>query len=53
MSQALQAKKLLLVLATSLLVTGASKEAPKVRALDRVSCIHYSVQFCKDKNKDV
>ena len=34
-------------------MTGASKEAPKVRVLDKVPYIHYSVQFCKDKGKDV
>ena len=48
-----QAKKLVSVLATSLLVTGASREAPKVRVLDRVPCIRYPVQFRKDKSKDV
>ena len=34
-------------------MTGASKEALKVRVLDRVPCIYYPVQFCKDKSKDV
>ena len=53
MSWASQAKKLVLVLATSSLVTGASRKAPKVRVLERVSCICYLVQFCKDKGKDV
>ena len=53
MHWALQAKKLVLVLATFLLVTGASTEAPKVRVLDRVPYICYPVQFCKDKGKDV
>ena len=48
-----QAKKLVLVLATFLLVTGASREAPKVRVLVKVSCIHYPVQFRKHKGKDV
>ena len=48
-----QAKKLVSILAASLLVTGAGKKAPKVRVLDKVPCIYYSVQFCKDKNKDV
>ena len=38
---------------TSLLVTGTSKEALKVRVLNRVPCICYFVQFCKDKGKDV
>ena len=32
---------------------GASGEALKVKVLDRVSCIRYPIQFCKDKNKDV
>ena len=49
----LQAQKLVLVLATSLTETGASMEASKVRILDRVLCIYYPVQFCKDKGKDV
>ena len=44
-----KAKKLVLVLATSALVTGTSKEAQKVIVLDRVPCIHYPVQFIKDK----
>ena len=34
-------------------MTGASREAPKISVLDRVSCIYYPVQFCKDKGKDV
>ena len=34
-------------------MTGASREAPKVRVLDRVSCICYPVQFRKDKSKDI
>ena len=34
-------------------MTGASREAPKVRVLDKVSCICYLVQFRKDKGKDV
>ena len=49
----MQAKKLVSVLATFLSVTGASKEAPKVRVLDKVACIYYSVQFRKDKGNDV
>ena len=48
MPKASKAKKLILVLATSALVTGASKEAAKV-ILDWVSCIHYPFQFRKDK----
>ena len=38
------AKQLILVSATSTLVTGAREEA-----LERVPCIHYPVQFKKDK----
>ena len=34
-------------------MTGASREAPKVRVLDRVSCIYYPVQFRKDKGKNL
>ena len=34
-------------------MTGASREAPKVRVLDKVLCICYPVQFRKDNNKDV
>ena len=45
-------KKLVLVSATSTSVTGA-KEAPKVRILNRISCICYLAQFRKDKGKDV
>ena len=48
-----QAKKLVAVSATSLLVTGASRKATKIRVLDRVFCICYSVQFRKDKGKDI
>ena len=48
MSQATQAKKLVSVSATSASVTGANKEAQEV-ILDRVPCIHYPVQFQKDK----
>ena len=53
MSQVPQAKKLVLVLATSLSVTGTSKEAPKVKVLNKISCICYPVQFRKNKDKDV
>ena len=57
MPKASKAKKLVLVLATSASVTGASKEAEVTQAtqeekrviLDQVPCIHYRVQFCKDK----
>ena len=49
-SRTSEAKKLVLVLATSALVTGASKGAPKV-VLDRVLCIYYPVQFWKNKKK--
>ena len=48
MSQATQAKKLVLVLATSALVTGASKETSEM-ILVWVPCIHYPVQFWKNK----
>ena len=56
-AEASEAKKLVLVLATSALVTGASKEGEVTQAtqkgkeviLDRVPCIHYQVQFRKDK----
>ena len=34
-------------------MTGATGKAPKVRVLDKVSCICYPIQFCKDKGKDV
>ena len=52
MHQASQAKKLVSVLTTLMLVTGA-KKAQKIRVLDQVSCIHYSVQFQKNKDRDV
>ena len=48
MSKISKAKKLVLVSATSALVTGASKKAPEV-VLDWVPCIYYLVQFRKDK----
>ena len=48
MLQITQAKKLLSVLATSMLMTGANKEAQEV-ILDRVSYIYYPIQFQKDK----
>ena len=34
-------------------MTGASRNALKVRVLDKISCISYPVQFRKDKGKDV
>ena len=34
-------------------MTGASTEALKLKVLDKASCICYSVQFYKDKGKDV
>ena len=34
-------------------MTSASREAPKVRVLDKVPCICYPIQFRKDKDKDV
>ena len=52
MHQALQAKKLVLVLATSTSMSG-TKKAHKVRVLDRILGICYPVQFQKDKSKDV
>ena len=53
MPWSLQAKKLVLVLANFSSVTGASREALKVRVLDRVLYICYPVQFRKNKGKDV
>ena len=53
MPWAQQAKKLVLILATSLLMTGASRKALKVRVLNRIPCIYYPVQFCKDKDRDI
>ena len=52
-SQATQAKKLLSVLATFASVTGASKEAQEVIVLDRVPCIHYPMQFRKNKGATI
>ena len=40
-------------MATSLLVTGSSIEASKVRVLDKVPCICYLIEFRKNKSKDV
>ena len=40
-------------MATFLLLTNASREAPKMRVLDKVPCICYPVQFRKDKGKDI
>ena len=40
MPKASKAKKLVLISATSVLVTGAGKEAQKVIVLDRMPCIH-------------
>ena len=53
MSQATQAKKLVSVLATSALVTGANKEAQKLIVLDQVPCIQYPVQFQKDQGTTI
>ena len=53
MSQTTQAKKLILVSSTSALVTGASKEAQKMIVLDWVPCIHYRVQFQKNKGTTI
>ena len=49
MPRASKAKKLVSVLATSASLTGADKKAQEVIVLDQVSCIHYPVQFWKDK----
>ena len=38
---------------TFLSVTGASTGALKMKVLDKIPCIHYLVQFHKDKGKDV
>lgn len=54
MCQASEAKKPVSVSATSASVTETSKEAQAVKmviVLDRVSCIHYPVQFRKDKGE--
>ena len=48
MHGATQGKKLVSVLATSASVIEAGKEAQEM-ILDRVPCIHYLVQFQKDK----
>ena len=48
MSQVFQAKKLVSVLATSVLVTETIKEAYKVIVPNRLPCIYYLVQFQKD-----
>ena len=47
-----KAKKLVLILATSALVTGASEKALEM-ILDWISCIHYSMQFWKNKRETV
>ena len=47
--RASKAKKLVSVLETSALVTGASKETQKVIVLDQIPCIYYLVEFQKDK----
>ena len=52
MPQATKVKKLVPVLATFALVIEASKEAQEV-ILDRVSCIHYPMQFQKDKRATI
>ena len=57
MHKASKAQKLISVLATSALVTIASKQAQVTQAtqegkkviLEQVSCIHYLIQFQKDK----
>ena len=52
MPRATKVKKLVPVSATSASVTEASKEAQEV-ILDRVPCIHYPVQFRKDKGATI
>ena len=52
MSQATKVKKLVPVLATSALVTEVSKKNQEV-ILDRVPCIHYPMQFRKDKKATI
>ena len=49
MPRASKVKKLVLVSTTCALVTGASKENQEVIVLVQVSCIHYTVQFQKNK----
>ena len=51
MHQALQAKKLVLVSTTSLLVTGA-KETQRIRVLNWIAGICYPMQFQNNKGKD-
>ena len=61
MPKRLQSQKLVLVSATSALVTGFSKEAQVTQAtqegkkviLNQVSCIYYLVQFRKDKRATI
>ena len=53
MPWASQVKKLVLVLTISLLVTGTSKETPKIRVVDKIPYICYPVQFHKNKGKDI
>ena len=48
MFQATKVNQLVPISATSVSVTETSKEAQEV-ILDRVPCIHYPVQFRKDK----
>ena len=52
MSQATKVRKLVPVSATSTSVTEANKKAQKV-ILDRVPCIHYPMQFQKDKGATI
>ena len=40
-------------MATFSSLTGANRDAPKMRVLERVLYICYLVQFCKDKGKNV
>ena len=51
-AQSPKPKKLLLVLATFMLVTG-TKKTQKVRVLDQVPCIYYPMQFWKNQGKEI
>ena len=58
MPKIFKAKKLVSISATFMLVTGASKVTPVIQTtqkviLDWVSCIHYLVQFWKDKRATI
>ena len=58
MSKASKAKKLVSVLATSALMTSTSKKTQVTQTthkmiVDQVFCIHYLIQFWKDKKKTI